>query len=74
MQVPGWNTASSSVCQLPLAIGASLNDSVKSLTKVALDSTYIHLKIFCKLMLINRIPLVQARKNMRQALRQFFAF
>ena len=74
MQVLGWNTASRCVCQLPLTIGTSLNDPAQPIAQVALNSTHIHLKILCKLMLINRITLMQARKNVRQTLRQFFAF
>ncbi|KWT68279.1 hypothetical protein APV28_3150 [Comamonas testosteroni] len=74
MQVLGWDTASRSVRQLPLTIGTSLNDPAQALAKVAFNGTHIHLKILCKLVLVNRITLVQARKNLRQALCQFFAF
>ena len=74
MQVLGWNTALRSARQLPMAIGASLNDPAQALAKVAFNGAHIHLKILCKLVLVNRITLVQARKNLRQALCQFFAF
>lgn len=74
MQVLGWNTTSRCVCQLPLTIRTSLNDPAQPLAKVALNGTHIHLKILCKLVLVNRITLVQTRKNVRQTLCQFFAF
>ncbi|MBL8356967.1 MAG: hypothetical protein JNM01_19325 [Delftia acidovorans] len=74
MQVLGWNTASRSVRQLPLAISASLNDPSQPLAKVAFNGAHIYLKVLCKLVLVNRITLMQTRKDLGQALCQFFAF
>ena len=74
MQVLGWDTASRCVCELPLTIGASLNDPAQPLPKVTLNGAHIHLKVLGKLVLINSITLVQACEDVGQTLRQFSPF
>lgn len=70
----GRNIAAHRMLDLPLTIGCAFDDVPQTFTEVSFNRAHVNLKLLGKRVFVNGFALVQAGQNLRQTLRQLFAF
>ena len=73
MQAPRRDSAAGSMGELPVPVRIAFGNPVQALTQIAFDGAYVHLEVFCQLVLVDGVALMQLGKDVGQALSQFFS-